>query len=91
MKANNILEWRPKSSATAASLEPTLLWTVRKQQWKIDCILQGRDLDGWSVRVLLNGQWFFCCRFTSLGDAVQSADDKYAELLNGGWAAVSIP
>jgi hypothetical protein len=90
MRTNNILPWRPKGHLPVAVLYPKLLWTVQKQQWQIDCILQGCDTEGWSVRVLLNGDWFFCCQFPSMKDAMEAADDKYTELLNGGWAASTL-
>ena len=66
------------------------LWTVYKQQTRIECFLQGRPADGWSIRVLLNGQWFFCCRFISWDEAIQAAGGKYAELLAGGWSLTRV-
>jgi hypothetical protein len=85
-----ILQWRPKTVEPLAVRDPRLQWTMHKQQWRIDCTLDGCAADGWSVRVLLNGGWFFCCRFTSRGEAIQAVTDKYAELLAGGWAPAAI-
>ena len=82
----NILQWRPKNTTAAPGVPaPRLLWTVHKQRWRIECILEGGVADGWNVRVLLNGQWFFCCRFTSWPEAIQAATDKYTELAAAGW------
>ena len=85
MSANNILPWRPNLTAPPSTLDPRVLWAVRKQHCQIDCILYGRDGDGWNLRVLVNGQWFFSCRFTSWAEAARAAGDKHAELLIGGW------
>ena len=81
-----ILPWRPKAATPAAIRDPKLLWTMQKQQWRIDCLLNGSAVDGWTVQVLLNGDWFFCCRFASWNEAVQAGTDKHAELAAGGWA-----
>lgn len=81
-----ILGWRPKRPRGGTpTLDARPLWTVHKQQTQIECFLQGRSADGWNIRVLLNGQWFFCCRFTSWDEAIQTAGSKYAELRAGGW------
>jgi hypothetical protein len=88
MSRDNILQWRPRSARHAA-LEPTLLWAVHKQLWKIECLLQASDHEAWDVRVLLNGEWFFSCRFPSLDDARRAADEKHAELLGAGWASAA--
>jgi hypothetical protein len=69
---------------------PKLLWTLHKQQWRIECILESREADGWNVRVLLNGRWFFCCRFGSWNEAIQAANDKHAELEATGWSSAAI-
>jgi len=89
MDTDNILPWRASIKKRPPVLEPKVLWTVQKQRWQIDCMLQGRDPEGWCLKVLLNGQWFFSCRFTSWADAIQAADDKQAELLTGGWVIAS--
>jgi plasmid maintenance system killer protein len=85
MKPNNVLPWRPKIREAVAVSDSKVLWSVQKEQWKIECTLEGTESQGWSIRVLLNGQWFFCCQFASMADAVHAANDKYAELLNAGW------
>src|SRR5262249_55481292 len=38
----DILRWRPKNTTPPHVLDPKLLWTLHKQQWRIDCILEGR-------------------------------------------------
>jgi hypothetical protein len=88
MERNNILAWRPKTASVDAS-EPELLWTMLKQQWQIECTLQNCGQSGWSVHVLLNGSSFFRCRFRSWEDAIEGAEDKFAELAGGGWTPVS--
>ena len=86
----NILRWRPHTTVPPAALAPKRLWILHKQSWRIECVLQGREPDGWSIRVLLNGDWFFCCRFTSWSEAIQTASDKYTELVTGGWAPTAL-
>ena len=80
-----ILGWRPKTPKAPAILDPTLLWTMHKQQWRIDCLVHGGSDEGWSVRVLLNGRWFFCCRFTTWNEAIQAVAEKRTELEASGW------
>ena len=91
MGPDNILAWRPRA-ATVETPKPELLWTMVKQQWQIDCTLQNCGRHGWSVHVLLNGYSFFRCRFGSWEDAIEGAEDKFAELVRGGWTpAAPIP
>jgi len=90
MTGDNILPWRPKTQVQAVFSEPELLWTMHKQQWQIDCTLQNCGRIGWSIQVLLNGQPFFSHRFRMWEDAVGGAEDKYAELVRGGWTPVAL-
>ena len=85
MDANNILPWRPSLATPPSTAAPKVLWTVQKQHWQIDCVMDGRDAEGWNVRVHMNGQWFFNCRFTTWAEAARVAREKHAELLLGGW------
>lgn len=89
MSAHNVLPWRPKSTEAVAS-EPELLWTMQKQRWQIDCTLQNHGRGGWSVRVLLNGLAFHSRRFRTWADAIEGAEDKYAELVHTGWTPVPL-
>jgi hypothetical protein len=89
MATDNILIWRPKGSAQPVA-EPELLWTMVKQQWQIDCTLQHYGRNGWSLHLLLNGYSFFQTRFRSWEDAIEGAEDKYAELVRGGWDPVPL-
>ena len=89
MSVHNLLPWRPKSTETVAS-EPELLWTMHKRQWQIDCTLQNQGRNGWSVRVLLNGLGFHARRFRTWADAIEGAEDKYAELVRAGWIPVQV-
>jgi hypothetical protein len=86
----DVLRWRPKTTTPPNMSGPKLLWTVHKQQWRIECILENQEADGWNVRVLLNGRWFFCCRFGSWNEAIQAANDKHAELEAGGWSPAAV-
>ena len=88
MTSHNVLTWRPKTEPVAS--EPRLLWTMHKQQWQIDCALQNCGRSGWSIQALLDGQPFFRCWFRSWTDAVECAEDKYAELVRGGWTPVQL-
>jgi hypothetical protein len=90
MSAHNLLEWRPKTGEKAVVSDPDLLWTMLKNQWQIDCALQNCGKDGWSVQTLLDGQLFFQRRFRRWEDAVESAEDKYAELVRTGWSPVPL-
>lgn len=90
MNANNLLTWRPKTDTASLLSDPELIWTMHKSQWQIDCALQNCGPNGWSVQVLLDGQAFFRSRFKSWADAVESAEDKYAELVRGGWTPVPL-
>jgi hypothetical protein len=89
MSVHNVLPWRPKSTETVAS-EPELLWTMHKREWQIDCTLQNQGRNGWSVRVLLNGLGFHARRFRTWADAIEGAEDKYAELVRTGWTPVPL-
>jgi hypothetical protein len=89
MSVHNVLPWRPKSTDTVAS-EPELLWRMHKREWQIDCTLQNQGRNGWSVRVLLNGLGFHARRFRTWADAIEGAEDKYAELVRAGWIPVSL-
>jgi hypothetical protein len=88
MSADNTLRFQPSLIAPSAVLDPRILWTLQKQQWQIDCVLQGSDAEGWSIRVLLNGQWFFNCCFNSWNEAIEAADEKHTELVTGGWGPI---
>ncbi len=89
MSVHNVLPWRPKPTETVAS-EPELLWTMHKREWQIDCTLQNQGRNGWSVRVLLNGLGFHARRFRTWADAIEGAEDKYAELVRAGWTPVPL-
>ena len=89
MSAHNVLTWRPKPTEPVLA-DPELLWTMLKQQWQIDCTLQNSGRNGWTVQVLLNGLMFFRGRFRSWADAIEGAEDKYAELVHGGWTPVPL-
>ena len=40
----DVLRWRPKTTTPPNMSGPKLLWTVHKQQWRIECILKTRRL-----------------------------------------------
>lgn len=90
MALNNVLPWRSKSEAESPVSEPELLWTMLKNRWQIDCALQDRGRTGWSVQLLLDGQPFFRRQFRTWEDAVERAEDRYAELVRGGWTPVPL-
>lgn len=88
MASQNVLTWRPKTKPAIS--EPRLLWTMRKQKRQIDCALQNCGRSGWSVQVFLDGQSFVRSWFLSWVDAVECAEDKYAELVRGGWSPIPL-
>ena len=88
--AAKILWWRPTSAPPpTGSSASRQFWSLHKQQWRIDCVLQGRSAEGWDVRVLLNDQWFFNCRVASWNEAIQTVGGKYAELIAAGWLPIA--
>jgi len=76
--------------AAARVNQPEYVWTMVKQEWQIDCVVEDEGPARCAVRVLLNGQWFFRTHFTSRAQAVKSAEAKYDELWNDGWKPVVI-
>lgn len=63
---------------------------MHKDRWQIDCALQNCGRDGWSVQMRLDGKGFFRSQFRSWEDAVEKAEDRYAELVRGGWTPVPL-
>jgi len=91
MRAQNVLSWRPKTvAADQVAGDPALLWTMRRDRWQIECILQDHGRRGWTLQVMLNGLTFFRSWFRSWEDAIESAEDRYASLVHGGWTAVPL-
>jgi len=90
MSANKLLTWRARGHNGAAVSDPELIWTMHKSRWQIDCALQNCGRTGWSVQMRLDGQPFLRCQFTSWEDAVESAEDQYAELARGGWTPIPL-
>ena len=84
MSKRNVLEWRRKP-AEFATADPALLWTMTKERWQIGCMLQNCGRRGWSVQVRLNGLAFIRHHFRSWEDAIEGAEDRYAELVRSGW------
>ena len=85
---NNVLRWRPRRPKGDTQAAEYPLWSMHKQQWRIDCQLQGGGRDHWKAVFFINGCWLFSCRFRSWALAVSAADDKHADLVASGWTAV---
>jgi hypothetical protein len=83
---SRLLAWRPKAAVPPPAVRPSeYLWTMAKQQWRIDCVVDECGRLGWAVRVLINRRLFFRCEFPTWVAAVDAAEIKYAELFRAGW------
>ena len=91
MGTPNVLTWRRKPAAPEPVVgDPSLLWTMRRDRWLIDCVLQDCGRRGWTLQVQLNGLTFFRSSFRSWEDAIESAEDRYAALVHSGWTPVPL-
>jgi len=90
MPARKVLPWRPRSEQPAPIGDPALLWTMRRDRWQIECVLQDRGRQGWTLHGLLNGLTFFHSPFKSWEDAIENAENRYAALVDGGWTPVPL-
>jgi hypothetical protein len=84
---NNILPFRPKQTAKSPLRVNAPLWSMRKDAAQIDCTIHDCGSYGWKAVFLINGDWFFSCRFDSWAAAIIAADKKHAELEQSGWSA----
>jgi hypothetical protein len=84
---NNILLFRPKQAAKTPLRVNAPLWSMRKDAARIDCTIHDCGSYGWKAVFLINGDWFFSCRFESWAAAIIAADKKHAELEQSGWNA----
>jgi hypothetical protein len=84
---NNILQWRPRTVARTPPRVNAPLWSMRKQASQIDCTIHDCGVYGWKAVFLINGDWFFSCRFDTWTAAIVAADKKHAELEQSGWVA----
>ena len=83
---SRVIAWRPKSGvAPPVARQSEYLWTMVKQRWQIDCVIEEAGRLGWTVRVLINRRLFFQCEFPTWVAAVDAAEIKYAELFRAGW------
>jgi hypothetical protein len=58
---------------------------MRKLGSRIDCAIHDCGAFGWKAVFLINGDWFFSCRFDTWTAAIVAADKKHAELEHSGW------
>ena len=83
---SRVIAWAPKTIATPPVVRPSeYLWTMVKQQWQIDCVVEEGGRLGWAIRVLINRRLFFRCEFPTWVAAVDAAEIKYTELFRAGW------
>jgi hypothetical protein len=83
---NNVLPFRPKQAPKAPPRVNAPLWSMRKDAARIDCTIHDCGAYGWKAVFLINGDWFFSCRFDSWTAAIIAADKKHAELEHSGWS-----
>src|SRR5689334_10694951 len=83
----NILKWRPRKAGTALSPAEYPLWSMCKDESRIDCTIQDTAGQGWSVVFFFNQEWFSSHRFATWAEAIAAADDKHAELERNSWKA----
>jgi len=82
---DNVLMWRPQAAALRLVDGETWLWSMCKGEQQVDCRLEDRRTNGWTVCFRINRQWSFSLRFGSWSEAVAAADDKHATLVGTGW------
>jgi hypothetical protein len=63
------------------------LWSMRKEASRIECAIHDCGSHGWKAVFLINGDWFFSCRFDTWTAAIVAADRRHAELEQSGWSA----
>jgi hypothetical protein len=84
---SRVIAWRPKPAVPPPVVRQSeYLWTMVKQRWQIDCVIEEGGRLGWTVRVLINRRLFFRCLFPTWPAAIDAAEIKYAELFSAGWA-----
>ena len=86
---DNILRWRPRAAQNSPASPEYPLWSMRKQQSRIDCRIHDCAEKGWKIVFLVNTEWSVFCRFASWADAITAADDKHAELEQTGWTPMA--
>ena len=86
-----VIQWRPRIAVPPpANHAPEYVWTMVKQDWRIDCVVEEGGRLGWNLRVFVNHRWFFRCAFPTYVAAVDAAEIKYAELVRAGWTPAPI-
>ena len=69
------------------SVQPSdSLWTVRKPDRYVDCVLCSHGAHVWEVQLFRNGRFFMGRRFKLREHAIQHAEEVKAELLAAGWS-----
>jgi hypothetical protein len=87
---NNVLMFRPREAPKPSPRVDAPLWSMRKQASRIDCTIHDCGSYGWKAVFLINGDWFFSCRFDSWTAAIVAADKKHAELEQAGWIVEAV-
>lgn len=86
MNEGRVIPWRPKVAAPPPPTRPPrYAWSVVKQTWQIDCVVEEGERLDWALRVFINNRWFFRCEFPTWVLAVDAAELKYAQLSSAGW------
>jgi hypothetical protein len=83
--SRSLIAWQPTPAVPPVARQSEYLWTMVKQRWQIDCVIEEAGRLGWTVRVLINRRFFFRCEFPTWVAAVDAAEIKYAELVRAGW------
>src|SRR5687768_9635569 len=77
---SRVIPWRPKvAPPTPPARPPQYAWSVVKQTWQIDCVVEEGERLDWALRVFINNRWFFRCEFPTWVSAVDAAEVKYAQ------------
>src|SRR5205823_6251809 len=78
--SDKILNWRPRAPEKQLRSVEYPLWSMHKQQARIDCSIHDCADKGWKLVLLINQEWSVTCPFIHWTDAITAADDKHAEL-----------
>jgi hypothetical protein len=80
------LQRRAGESSTGSAVYE---WRLIKGSRTIQCALARGGSLGWVVRLVFDYHWSVNCEFTTMLDAVDSAEIKCTELFRAGWRGLN--